>query len=116
MKNIALALILTCIFLPKTVTANDGDNGWVTITDYTLWSNTYEKPIIRVQTSLSRYNPAKCHDPDSYLVAEDLPTDVQQRIYSTLLSALLAKRPIRLYIDSASCQIQRPKILNLTIK
>ncbi len=98
--------------------AHDGNDSWVTAKDYQLWSNTYTDEHIRVVPSDGMYNPAgeQCSDLDSYMVDTSLPEPVKQRIYSTLLSAVMAKRSVKLRLDSSSCENLRPKIITVVIQ
>ncbi len=112
-----LIFLLLGLFLSNTVLSHDGNDGWVTAKNFTLWSNTYTSERIRLQVSDGYYNASRrCNNVDSYMVSVTLSKDAQQRIYSTLLSAVLAKRAVRLFIDSNTCEGGRPKILNVTIK
>ena len=115
MKNAIKILALTSL-LTGTALAHDGNNGWVTAKDYTLWSSTNGTDVIRLQVKDGVYNPAgHCTDPDSYMVGRSLTKEAQQRIYSTLLSAKIAGHPVRLQLDTNNCEWSRPKILNVTI-
>lgn len=101
--------------------ANDGSNGVVTLgaSSYKLWTNVGTGNVIRLSVVAPEtiYNAAMtCNDPDSYMVSSALPADVRQRIYSTLLSAKLAGKPVRLYIDSNICEDNRPRVTNVTIE
>jgi hypothetical protein len=101
--------------------ANDGSNGVVTLaaTSYKLWTNVGSSSVIRISVIAPEtiYNASgTCTDPDSYMVSSTLPADARQRIYSTLLSAKLAGRPVRLYIDSNICEDNRPRVNNVTIE
>lgn len=101
--------------------AHDGDGGQVTLTadSYKLWSNTPgSNNVIRISMRAdSVYNPSQnCTDLDSYMVSSVIPEVARQRIYSTLLAAKLAGRPVRLYIDTNACEDKRPRVNNVTIE
>ncbi|BFM10136.1 hypothetical protein R50072_02890 [Simiduia litorea] len=107
--NICMAALLLIFTLPAQ--AHDGNKGWVTATGYYLWTNTYGEPQIRVQTQDGYYNPAEtCTELDSYMVDTRLSSEVQSRIYSVLLAASLASKPVRLYISIDSCERGGPMI------
>ncbi len=95
---------------------HDGDDGWVTAQGYTLWSNTFEDSVIRIIPNDGIYNPSNCSDTDSYFVSTAHNQDVQQRIYSILLSAAFAEKSVRLRLDTESCEGTRPKILHVTVQ
>jgi hypothetical protein len=92
--------------------AHDGNNGWVTISTFNLWSNTYSTDTIRIEAA-DYYNPAgaACNNVDSYMVSSTISSEARQRIYSTLLAAKLANKSVRLSLDTSTCQEGRPKIL-----
>ena len=101
--------------------AHDGSNGQVTLaaSSYKLWTNTPGAGnAIRISLLVADYYNASgnCTDVDSYMVSSALPAEARQRIYSTLLSAKLAGKPVRLYIDSNNCESQRPMVMNVTIE
>jgi hypothetical protein len=100
--------------------AHDGNNGTVTLAadSYKLWTNAGAGNVIRISLKVADYyNPAEhCNDVDSYMVAAALGAEVRQRIYSTLLSAKLAGKPVRLYLDTNACEEQRPRVVNVTIE
>lgn len=68
---------------------------WHDVTNFQLWSNAYTAPQIRIglSSSVEIKNPSACpgdsNTIDSYMVNDTLPTDVKQRIYSTLLAAVV---------------------------
>ena len=103
------------LFISNTF-AHDGDNGWVTAQGYTLWSNTLDESVIRIVPNDGVYNPANCSDADSYFVSTAHTQEVQQRIYSVLLSALFAERSVRVRLDTGSCEGARPKVLHVTVE
>ena len=96
--------------------AHNGNNGWVTLSTFTLWSNTYEADTIRVSAP-DYYNPAGavCNNPDSYMVSSTISEQARQRIYSTLLAAKMANKPVNVSLATNTCQEGRPKIINVTI-
>jgi hypothetical protein len=100
--------------------AHDGADGQVTLTadSYKLWTNAGSGNVIRISLRVPDYYNASqnCNDVDSYMVASTLPADVRQRIYTTLLSAKLAGKPVRLYIDTNNCEDNRPRVVNVTIE
>ncbi|WP_419227329.1 hypothetical protein [Alteromonas sp. OM2203] len=96
--------------------AHDGNDGWVTIESFKLWSNTYQTNTIRVVVDDSVYNPAKtCSDIDSYMVASELSEESKNRLYSMLLAANLAGKPVKVFVDKSSCERNRPKIMNAVL-
>ena len=114
-----LMFLIVMVSVSFSLSAHDGNDGWVTIQDYKLWSNTYGSDTIRVEVSDGYYNPDNsCPESeiDSYMVSSSLSVEAQQRIYSTLLSALMASRSVRLRLDTNTCEQNRPKILNVTIQ
>ena len=100
--------------------AHDGNNGMVTLAadSYSLWTTAGSGNVIRISLHNGNdyYNASgNCNDVDSYMVASALGTEVRQRIYSTLLSAKLAGKPVRLYLDTNNCEENRPRVVNVTI-
>jgi hypothetical protein len=115
-----LACVCTAlIFGSLQARAHDGNNGFVTLSGvYTLWSNTYAGDTIRiVVTSLDYYNPAgsACTNVDSYMVSSAISAEARQRIYSTLLAAKMAGKPVKLSLDTNYCEQARPRVLNVTL-
>jgi hypothetical protein len=88
---------------------------FVTIQNFRVWSNTYGSDTIRVDTPGSAFiNPQSCTDPDSYMVSAELDDKSKARIYSALLAAVMAKKPITLWVNG--CERDRPAILNTIIE
>ena len=115
MKKIVTALVVAAT--ANLVQANNGNNGFVTVSNFQLWSNTYNAPQIRLVISGDTYyNPNNCSNPDSYMVSTALTDKVQDRIYSVLLSAALAKKSVILVIDSNSCENNKPSVLTAIIQ
>lgn len=114
MKKLLMAL---SIMFASCTNAHDGNNGWVTISNFDLWSNTYTEPQIRINLNNDTYyNPAgHCTLVDSYMVSTSLSEKQQDRIYSMLLSAVLAKKSLRVRLDTNYCENNRPMILNVVI-
>lgn len=111
-----LSVILMALYATN-AQAHDGNDGWVKISNFKLWSNTYQSDVIRIETSDGYYNPAgRCSNLDSYMVSTVLSLEIQQRIFSTLLAALMAGKDIRLRLDTQLCEQDRPSILNVTIQ
>jgi len=110
--------ILFLSLYSSVIFANDGNDGWVTASNFALWTTTYGSDVIRVEVSDGYYNPAGtvCTDLDSYMVSTALSKEAQQRIYSALLSASLANKSVRLFIDTNYCQNSRPMIKTVVIK
>lgn len=99
--------------------AHNGNNGWVTVKGFDLWSNTYTDPQIRIIVSGDAYyNPAgsACTGVDSYMVSTALPDKQQDRIYSTLLSAVMANKAVQLRLDTNLCENNRPRIINVMVQ
>ncbi len=116
-KKIIKPLIsLACIFTISNAFSHDGDNGWVTAQGYALWSNTFEESVIRIIPNDGVYNPADCADADSYFVSTVHAQEVQQRIYSILLSSSFAERSVRIRLDTESCEGNRPKVLHVSVE
>lgn len=115
MKKIVLVLVL--ILFPSFSVAHNGNDGFVTITNFQLWSNTHNSPEIRVIIIGDiYYNPSNCPNTDSYMVTTAMSEKVQDRIYSMLLSAVMAKKPVILRIENNGCQGGRPAIMNVIIQ
>ncbi|MCE3251595.1 MAG: hypothetical protein K0Q67_605 [Cellvibrio sp.] len=115
MKKIVSALVLS--LLPAFSVAHNGNDGFVTISNFQLWSNTYNAPEIRViLTGDTYYNPSNCPNTDSYMVTTAMSEKVQDRIYSALLSAVMAKKSVILRIENNGCQSGRPAIMNVIIQ
>ena len=87
---------------------------WVDLTSFELWSNSYTDSQIRILVADTPVNPSGCADPDGYMVLSTLPQAVQQRIYSSLLTAKIADRPITLRVDG--CEDTRPAVLHVILK
>jgi hypothetical protein len=109
-------ILLLVLLSYNPVYAHDGNNGWVTVSNYRLWSNTYNSPAIRIVARDTYYNPASCNNADSYMVSTALPASVQERIYSTLLASYFAKAAVTLYVSDAKCENGRPMILNVVME
>jgi len=88
--------------------------GTVYVTNFSVWSNTYNDPTIRVTTGETRFNPESCTDPDSYMVDDTLPDLVKNRIFSTLMAAKMAGKKIRLWISG--CYANRPAIKTVILE
>lgn len=115
MRKMFIFLIIG--LLPSISIANNGNDGLVTIDNFQLWSNTYNSPEIRVViTGDTYYNPSNCPNTDSYMVTTAMSEKVQDRIYSALLSAVMAKKSVILRIENNGCQGGRPAIMNVIIQ
>lgn len=115
MKNKFIFLV-ACLHSSVCI-AHNGNDGYVTIENFQLWSNTYNSAEIRVVVAGDTYyNPSNCPNTDSYMVTTTLPEKVQDRIYSTLLSAVLAKKSVVLRIENNGCQNNKPAIMNVIIQ
>lgn len=112
------SIIFAAVLLGATsaASAHDGNNGWVTISTFNLWSNTYNSDTIRIEAT-DYYNPAGavCNNVDSYMVSSTISAEARQRIYSTLLAAKMANKSARLSLDTSTCQEGRPKVLNVML-
>ena len=100
-----LLFLMICVTLAQNVRAA---GEWVDLTGFYLWSNTYLLDVIRVEVGGVIQNPGGCSDPDSYMVLTTLSAEAKQRIYSTLLAAKLAGRPVRLRVDG--CESNKPPL------
>lgn len=110
-------VVIACLILMSTpLLAHNGNDGFVTADGYKLWSNTYGTNVIRVFPSDGYYNPASCANVDSYFVSTEISLESQQRIYSTLLAAKLASKPVVLRLDTDYCEDNRPRILHVIIE
>jgi hypothetical protein len=97
--------------------AHNGNDGFVTISNFQLWSNTYNNPQIRVVISGDTYyNPSKCINPDSYMVSTALSEKIQDRMYSNLLSAVMANKSVVLRVENNGCENDRPRIITVIIQ
>lgn len=115
MKYIMAVLMMMINF---NVAAHDGNDGWVTIQGYSLWSSTYKDPQIRVMIKNDTYyNPARvaCGELDSYMVSTQLSQAQQDKIFSILLSASIAQKSVRIRLDRDSCELNRPAIITAVI-
>lgn len=109
----AIAIALLC----GTTSAHNGNDGFVTVSNFQLWSNTHNSPEIRlIVVGDTYYNPSQCTNTDSYMVTTALSERVQDRMYSMLLSAALAKKSVILRIENNGCQGNRPMIMNVIIQ
>ncbi|MGH8602100.1 MAG: hypothetical protein ACREXR_04785 [Gammaproteobacteria bacterium] len=113
MRNILVSVGLAAASVFP-VTAHDGNDGWVTVSSFRLWSNTYGADTIRIEAA-DYYNPAACSDGDSYMVSSILSGEARQRIYATMLAAKMATKPVRLRLDTSTCQDGRPRIVNVML-
>lgn len=111
-------LVLIVLFgISALTSANNGNDGFVTVTNFQLWSNTHNSPEIRLMViGDTYYNPSGCPNPDSYMVTTSLSDKVQDRMYSMLLSALMAKKSVVLRIENNGCQGNRPMIMNVIVQ
>ena len=115
MKRYVLTLALSMI--ASFSEANNGNDGFVTISNFQLWTNIYNNTQIRVIISGDTYyNPSNCSNPDSYMVSTALSEKLQDRIYSTLLSATLAQKPVVLRVENNGCENNRPRIMLVIIQ
>lgn len=117
MKKIISAMCLSAI--SAFASAHNGNDGFVTVTKFQLWSNTYNTvPIKMVVIGDTYYNPSNCPlaTVDGYMVSTTLPDKVQDRIYSTLLSAIFANKSVILRIENNGCEAGRPAIMNVIIQ
>ena len=87
---------------------------WVDLTDFDLWSNIHTDTNVRIGVAGDIANPSGCSGPDSYMVLSTLPQAIQQRIYSSLLTAKAAERPIKLRVEG--CENSRPAVLHVILK
>ncbi len=87
---------------------------FVTLTQFSLWSDTYGEDTIRITAAGGVPNPEGCHDADSYFVKSTLSTTVKMRIYNTLLAAKMGEKPIKIYLDG--CESSRPAVSTVIIE
>lgn len=115
MKVFLFMISLICTI---NVFAHNGNDGWVTIQNYELWSSTYKDPQIRVMIKNdSYYNPAikACGELDSYIVSTQLSAQQQERIFSILLAASLSGKSVKVRLDRDACELNRPSIITAVI-
>ena len=86
---------------------------FITLTSYTLWSNTYNANFIRITDAGTPVNPSGCTDLDSYMVLSTLSKEAQSRIFATLLTAKALNKPVQIFVSG--CEQSRPAIQNVTI-
>lgn len=87
---------------------------FVTLTQFSLWSDTYGEDTIRITSSVGISNPEGCTDPDSYFVRSTLSSTVKSRIYSTLLAAKMGGKSVNVFLDG--CESSRPGISTVVIE
>lgn len=104
--------ILKC-FLIALISTNAFAGQFVTISNFKLWATTYGDDAIRI-TDATVVNPSSCSDPDSYFVLKTLTTQEKNRIYSTLLAAVSANKPVEIWVDG--CEGNRPAIKDIRIQ
>ncbi len=104
MNRVLVALLVYCFSSAAFATT------FVTISDFQLWSNTYDNPVIRVVAS-SIQNPESCSDADSYMVSTTLPTGAEDRVYAALLAAATADKSIQVVLSG--CESGRPRIISV---
>ena len=110
-------LTLALCMIANLSLAHNGNDGFVTIANFQLWTNNYNEPQIRVIVSGdTHYNPSNCSNSDSYMVSTALSDKVQDRVYSALLSATLAKKSVILRVENNGCENNRPRIMNVVIQ
>ena len=68
--------------------------------------------LFRDRSSVS--NPDSCPDADSYMVDTTLSQATIQRIYSTLTTAAVANKEVKVVLSG--CESNRPRIKTVTIK
>lgn len=108
MKHKLAAIVLMAMVYSANATAE-----FVTLSNFTLWSNTYANAQIRLSDVGVPINPSGCTDLDSYMVLSSLSAEIKNRIYSTLLSAKAMNRPVKLWVEG--CESNRPAILTVII-
>lgn len=108
MKKV-MTMFLICFF------SQGAQAAWADLSSFKLWTTTNGADLIRVfpiGTSVINDNNT-CADPDSYMVSTNLTPEAIARIYSTLLAAKMADKPVLLYI--AGCENDRPAIKNVVL-
>ncbi len=104
--------LLVSMFIFIVVSATANANTFVSIENYELWSNTYGSEPIRIipPSGTAVANPSGCTNSNvsSYMVSTTISTEAQARIYSTLLTALVAKHPVKIVVSG--CQGDLPKV------
>lgn len=104
-------LKLFCIFMfPSTYSLADG---YVEINQYQLWSTINGTNTIRIIPTDSQVDAQECSDPDSYMVKTTLEETAISRIYSSLLTAKMSDKPVKVYIQG--CEANRPAIVNVIL-
>lgn len=116
MKKIVFSLLMV---LAVPVFAHNGNNGWVTIKGFDLWSSTYTDSQIRIIISGDTYyNPAGCNAAmvDSYMVSTAQPESHQNRMFSMLLAATMAGKAVSIRLDTNYCENNRPRIITVMLQ
>lgn len=89
-------------------------NNIVPMSDFELWTTTYQDDVIRVIDLNGVKNPETCTNPDSYFVSTALSAKAQERIYSTLLAANFSEKSVRIALNG--CQDNRPRLVSVLVK
>jgi len=108
-KTILAAAMLGFMSLPAYST-----DTFVTLTEYELWSNTYNDSQIRILDLDGVSNPESCTDPDSYFIDPATSDVLENRIYSTLLAAKIGNQEVTVVLNS--CWSNRPRIINVILE
>lgn len=110
MKSIAFSI---AILFPLSAFADV----FIDLADYQLWSTTNGTDVIRVVpigASVNNTQTPTCSDADSYMVKSTLSAASINRIYSTMLAAKMASKPITIVVSG--CELNRPAIVSAIIK
>src|SRR5262245_46281518 len=106
--RLRLSVLVSLILLPS-LQAWAGT--WIQVSNFWLYTSLTSSPdaTIRVAVGGSFSNPELCSATVGYLVLSSLSAKNKDRIYSTLLAASMAQRPVYLYLSG--CEQNRPGIL-----
>ena len=105
-------LKLLCLFMFSSSSYSLAD-GYVELVEYQLWSTTNGANTIRVIPTGALVDAQGCSDPDSYMVKTTLEEAAINRIYSSLLTAKMSDKPVKIYIQG--CEVNRSAIVNVIL-
>ena len=115
MKNTLMVLI--CILFSGTVNANTWVTGKVTaVEDYGSWGNGEYQVLISLSDQYWGGHEAEAECTGRFSVNtfyQGVTTEIQNRIFSMMMAALMADKTVGLYVDVAGpyCKVQIGKIV-----